>query len=111
MFQMGNLFWLVILWRVFARGLLRDFGDRIGGMMLLCLVIEPVKENRHVSEHKILSHIFADEIDIEQPMNKMYSNMSVIQNQYTYERFLSEILPGVQKTDKVFLEHLPKKWI
>lgn len=79
--------------------------------MLLCLVIEPVKENRHVSEHKILSHSFADEIDIEQPMNKMYSNMSVIQNQYTYERFLSEILPGVQKTDKVFLEHLPKKWI
>ena len=61
--------------------------------MLLCPVIEPVKENRHVSEHKILSHSFADEIDIEQPMNKMYSNMSVIQNQYTYERFLSEILP------------------
>ena len=76
--------------------------------MLLCPVIEPVKENRHVSEHKILAHNFADEIDIEKPMNKMYSNMFVIQNQYTYERFLSEILPGVQKTDKAFLERLQK---
>ncbi len=92
-----------------ARGLLKDFSDRIRGMLLLCPVVEPVKSKRRVPEHHVLEHYFANDLDMEQPMNQMYSNMFVIQNSYTYERFLAEIYPGIQKTDNMFLNQLQKK--
>lgn len=89
-----------------ARGLLGDFSDRIKGMCYLCPVIEPLKEKRHVPCHKILEK--DEKLKPTPELKQLYSGMFVVQTQKTYDRFLQEIYPGIQKVDKEFLTKLQK---
>ncbi len=87
-----------------VRGLLGDFADRIKGVFYLCPVIEPLKEKRHVPCHEILE--IDEGLEPAQDLKQLYSGMFVVQTQKTYERFLLEIYPGIQKADKEFLTRL-----
>ena len=90
-----------------ARGLLKSYSKRVAGLFLFCPVIEPKKEKRHVPDHQILE--ISSDLKVAEELKELYSGMFVLQTPYTWERFLSEIHTGIQKTDMVFLKNYNQK--
>lgn len=89
-----------------ARGLLRKYESRMAGMILLCPVIEPEKERRHVPMHEVLECSFQEKPQADGKIYNLYSGMFVCQNDTTWKRFKEEILYGIEKTDNDFMKRL-----
>ncbi len=89
-----------------ARGLVNRMPDKIDGLLLLCPVIEIIHENRILPAHTVLKR--DDELfsQLEPSEAKGFSEMNVVQCKETWQKYRTEILPGVKLADNDFLNKL-----
>ncbi len=95
-----------------ARGLLKLQRERVDGLFLLCPVIYPDKANRKLPPFEVvekdsrLNELWRDEMNTvggERAYKKFLSSC-VIQNKYTWKRYLNEVYPGFLNANKNFLK-------
>lgn len=89
-----------------ARGILSSRLDKVDGMMLLCPVIIPEHQKRNVPAHAVRCKdtAFIDTLSAKE--KNSFCSYAVIANKQTYARYTREILPGLKKADKSFIQQL-----
>lgn len=93
-----------------SRGILSKLNSRIEGMALLCPVVIPIHAKRDVPKNIIK---FEDK-DFINTLNdferKTFGKFSVLENKKVYKRYKNEILSGIKKCNKDFIESLWKNY-
>lgn len=93
-----------------ARGVVYQLKDQIDGLFLLCPVVIPDSNLREVPNHYVIeqnenfvSGLGADDA-------KEFCESFVIQNEYTYQRFKSEIQSGITAANPSFLNKIKQNY-
>ena len=93
-----------------SRGILSKLNSKIDGMALLCPVVIPIHAKRDVPKNIIK---FEDK-DFINTLNdferKTFGKFSVLENKKVYKRYKNEILSGIKKCNKDFIESLWKNY-
>lgn len=93
-----------------SRGILSKLNSKIEGMALLCPVVIPIHAKRDVPKNIIK---FEDK-DFTNTLNdferKTFGKFSVLENKKVYKRYKNEILSGIKKCNKDFIESLWKNY-
>ena len=93
-----------------SRGILSKLNSKIAGMALLCHVVIPIHAKRDVPKNIIK---FEDK-DFINTLNdferKTFGKFSVLENKKVYKRYKNEILSGIKKCNKDFIESLWKNY-
>ena len=93
-----------------SRGILSKLNSKIDGMALLCPVVIPIHAKRDVPKNIIK---FEDK-DFTNTLNdferKTFGKFSVLENKKVYKRYKNEILSGIKKCNKDFIESLWKNY-
>ncbi len=93
-----------------ARGLLKRQFEMVKGLFLLCPVIYPHKEDRNLPPFEVIEReswvngALSTEEVTEPKAFKKFLGSFVVQNEYTWKRYLDEIYPGLIRVDKEFLK-------
>ena len=89
-----------------ARGMVKEFKNRIEGIFFLCPGIVAEISERDIPENPV----FRTEPDYSENATetdiKMFEGFSIIRNKYTFERSMKEVISGVQIARKSQLENL-----
>ena len=93
-----------------SRGILSKLYSKIDGMVLLCPVVIPTHAKRDVPKIAVK---FEDKNFMNTLNNferKTFGKFSVLENNRVYKRYKNEILSGIKKCDKDFIELLWKNY-
>ena len=86
-----------------ARGLVRSRSSSIDGLFLLCPVIVAEHAKRVVPPHTPLIRDDSFLSTIAQEKKEVFESIAVVQTQQTWERTQSDIAPGCELADQVFI--------
>ncbi|TCP29387.1 pimeloyl-ACP methyl ester carboxylesterase [Scopulibacillus darangshiensis] len=93
-----------------TRGIIAKHHEQVEGVVLICPMILPEKEDRTLPNHYIiekdddfLSHLTKEEAED-------FSSMHVILNEYIWHRYQDEILSGCKIADEAFLSKIKKQY-
>lgn len=89
-----------------ARGLIHKFFHDIMGICFICPLIIPNPYERDLPEFKPikLNPSLLEKLDPED--RKEFKNMAIIQDEYVWERFRDDVLPGLNNANKSFLDKI-----
>ncbi|MEZ7820741.1 MAG: alpha/beta hydrolase [Patescibacteria group bacterium] len=95
-------------------GILAKLYDKVENVLLICPMVKPIISKRILPEknytefdENLLSNI--RKVDNESDIDN-FCHFAVIANEYTYTRFKNEILVGMKKVNKEFIEVLSKNY-
>lgn len=93
-----------------ARGLLSSIGNNVNGLMLLCPVVEPIKDKRHIPEFcgRFLDDGFLSNMTEEEKTG--FLGYAVIADEETYRRYKDSIEPGLKLANDAFISVLEEKY-
>ncbi len=91
-----------------ARGLVKKFPHRVGGIMMLCPVVVPEPEERDLPEREILfrENEFYDSLS--ENDRSTCDRMLTIQTKDNWRRYIDEVRCGVRKADITLLKKIKK---
>ncbi len=89
-----------------ARGIVARLKARVDGALFLCPMIVPSHENREIPAHTVLFREEAFLSAVKDTNAEDFFEMAVVQNKTTWERYMQEILPGVQLANGAYLENI-----
>lgn len=91
-----------------ARGLVKYHGNRIEGLYLLCPCIIADAKKRRIPSHSTVveDKELLDRLDSNE--REEFSSIAVVQNKYIWDRFNSEIMTGLNISNKQFMKNIKK---
>ncbi|MCD1294630.1 2-hydroxy-6-oxo-6-phenylhexa-2,4-dienoate hydrolase [Methanocella sp. CWC-04] len=92
-----------------SRGLVYKSMDRIGGLLLICPLIEPLRIHRDLPQRTVLvrdTELIADMDPLEA---KEFCAMAVVQSPGIFEKFKRDVMPGIISADEDFLAFFQKQ--
>ncbi len=89
-----------------ARGLVKHQADRLDGVLLICPCIIAPRAQRRLPKFEVLEEDPALIARLTAVEREEFMPMAVVQNATTWERFQTEVMPGVALADEPFLIHL-----
>ncbi len=84
------------------RGIIRNMPERIAGSLFLCPCVIPDLDARTVPDHEVLVMMDAETYSDSEDYAD-FNDITVIQTPATWQRYQSEILPGLKCADDDFL--------
>ncbi len=88
-----------------ARGVIKERTALVDGLLLICPVASQETLKDHLPALRVLEkdEAFLETLSAEE--RQYFEGINVVQNQRVWERFSTEILPGLKIADYAFLEH------
>ncbi|WP_396021665.1 alpha/beta fold hydrolase [Bacillus cereus group sp. BfR-BA-01380] len=93
-----------------TRGVISKRKEKIDGAAFICPMIIPNINKRQLSPHTV---IYRDEKFLSKLSNEECENFSsnfVVLNEYNWQRYLEEIISGIQIADEAFLTKIQKQY-
>lgn len=92
-----------------ARGLVHDIPERLVGVLLICPVIIADQKSRDLPPR----HVFVRDaellVGIAPNERKMFERMLVLQDKTRWDRWQTDIVPGIRARDAIFTEQFIKR--
>ncbi|ASA19576.1 alpha/beta fold hydrolase [Paenibacillus donghaensis] len=87
-----------------ARGLVKDYGDLMNGIFLLCPCIIAEPSQRELPEHQVVTcdEVFLAELGAED--RQEFCSISVKQTREVWERYKQEVMVGLALADETFMK-------
>lgn len=89
-----------------ARGIVKQWPERVDGLMLLCPCVVADRSKRDRPTHIVLKEDLQLMASLTETEAEEFGSMAVVQNRAIWERFRDEIWSGVRMADEQWLTHL-----
>lgn len=91
-----------------ARGIINKNMNSMGGVMLICPCIIPEREKRKLPKKNVIVEDLEFIKGLEPSDALKYTNMAVVQSEYTFKRYSEEILSGIKIYNRSFLAKIKR---
>jgi pimeloyl-ACP methyl ester carboxylesterase len=93
-----------------ARGLVRSIPERLKGVLLICPVVIADRNRRELPPRRVF---FKDESFLANiapnDQKQLFERVLVVQDQQRWERFIQDIIPGMNAKDEAFLKRFENR--